>query len=421
MSRLHLSLLCLATAGLMLAGCGDNEKRVAGPAMDGVSEGAAQTADMFASLAARKAAGVHPFLESAEGSGVAGKISTALATVGAGPTKVLLLVDANTAGTTALVQALAAAGYAVTVRPPPEYTWDGTNPSLDDFNCVIHLDGATYHLPLPVSGQTALEAFVQNGGGYITSQWSGYERAVGLQTAMNNLILQLWPRPDNCGGCNMTWTTVAGQESHPVLAGIPSPFGFFADGHDAGNKVVFEENPSTVLMRSPGGGPAVLVREFGSGHVVNFSHAANYRTGLTLQDPTIQKLYVNSVAWACGASHVVDTTAPAITLNGPANLTLECHAGTYTDQGATATDDVDGAVEVSVSGSVNTTVEGDYTITYTATDAAGNTATATRTVHVVDTTAPVLTLTMSSTSLWPPNHNMVRWPPSPQWMPATRR
>ena len=31
MSKLHLSLLCLATAGLMLAGCGDSEKKVTGP------------------------------------------------------------------------------------------------------------------------------------------------------------------------------------------------------------------------------------------------------------------------------------------------------------------------------------------------------------------------------------------------------
>ena len=33
-----------------------------------------------------------------------------------------------------------------------------------------------------------------------------------------------------------------------------------------------------------------------------------------------------------------------------------------------------------------------YTITYSATDAAGNTGTATRTVNVVDTTAPVITI-----------------------------
>ena len=243
----------------------------------------------------------HPYEQADSDKSALGKISTALYTLGSG-SRVLLLVDVNTAGTTALVNAIVAAGYAITVRPPPEYTWDGTNPPLDDFDCVIHLNGHTFGSPLPVSAQTSLVNFVQNGGGFIGSQWNGFERATGRQTAMNDLVLQLWPRPDNCGGCNMTWTVVPGQESHPVLAGIPNSFTFFADGHDAGSQVVFAVNPSTRLMQSPGGGPAVLVREFGDGGVVNFSSAANYRrTGRTLQDPNIQQLYINALDWACGS------------------------------------------------------------------------------------------------------------------------
>ena len=53
----------------------------------------------------------------------------------------------------------------------------------------------------------------------------------------------------------------------------------------------------------------------------------------------------------------------------------------------------DGGETVTASGTVDTSVAGTYTITYTATDAAGNTGTATRTVTVVDTTAPVITVT----------------------------
>jgi hypothetical protein len=55
----------------------------------------------------------------------------------------------------------------------------------------------------------------------------------------------------------------------------------------------------------------------------------------------------------------------------------------YTDAGATATDNVDSSVTVTSSGSVNTAVPGTYTITYNATDAANNSATpVTRTVTV---------------------------------------
>ena len=60
---------------------------------------------------------------------------------------------------------------------------------------------------------------------------------------------------------------------------------------------------------------------------------------------------------------------------------------TYDDQGASASDSVDGAVSVSSSGEVGNTA-GVYTITYSASDAAGNTATATRTITVVSAETP---------------------------------
>ena len=77
-----------------------------------------------------------------------------------------------------------------------------------------------------------------------------------------------------------------------------------------------------------------------------------------------------------------DTTAPVITLTGQASMTVAWGAS-YTDAGATATDNVDSSVTVTPSGSVNTAVPGTYTITYNARDAASNNATpVTRTVTV---------------------------------------
>ena len=83
-----------------------------------------------------------------------------------------------------------------------------------------------------------------------------------------------------------------------------------------------------------------------------------------------------------------DTVFPVITILGDNPATVEL-GSTYTDAGATS----DGGETVSSSGSVDTNTVGTYTITYSATDAAGNTSTATRTVNVVDTTAPVVILT----------------------------
>ncbi|MGB2216464.1 MAG: immunoglobulin-like domain-containing protein, partial [Flavobacteriaceae bacterium] len=94
--------------------------------------------------------------------------------------------------------------------------------------------------------------------------------------------------------------------------------------------------------------------------------------------------------------NVIDTTAPVISINGNSTFALEA-GGTYSDSGATATDIVDGSVSVITTGSVDSNAVGNYTITYTATDQAGNSSTATRQVNVIDTTAPVISINGNST------------------------
>lgn len=78
-----------------------------------------------------------------------------------------------------------------------------------------------------------------------------------------------------------------------------------------------------------------------------------------------------------------DTSAPVISLNGPSVVNINL-GDTYIDAGATATDDEDGDITPTVSGidAINTAVYGEYVITYTAVDDAGNETTATRTVRV---------------------------------------
>ncbi len=85
---------------------------------------------------------------------------------------------------------------------------------------------------------------------------------------------------------------------------------------------------------------------------------------------------------------IIDDAPPVITVI-PGNDTVEQGQGsTWTDAEATA----DNGETVAATGSVNTNTVGSYTITYSATDLAGNVGTATRTVTVVDTTKPVITL-----------------------------
>ena len=87
-----------------------------------------------------------------------------------------------------------------------------------------------------------------------------------------------------------------------------------------------------------------------------------------------------------------DVVPPVISMNGSSPVFVEL-GSSYTDAGASANDANHGSTAVTTSGTVNTNQVGVYTITYTATDLSGNTATATRTVNVVDTTKPVVTVT----------------------------
>lgn len=96
-----------------------------------------------------------------------------------------------------------------------------------------------------------------------------------------------------------------------------------------------------------------------------------------------------------------DTTIPVISLTG-ANP-LELYEGqTYTDPGATASDNIDGDItsDIVVGGdTVDNNTAGTYIVTYDVQDAAGNDATqVTRTVNVLeDNVVPVITLIGNST------------------------
>ena len=97
--------------------------------------------------------------------------------------------------------------------------------------------------------------------------------------------------------------------------------------------------------------------------------------------------------------NVVDSTLPVITLSGSSPVTVEA-GSVYTDAGATALDNYDGDLTSSIVPGglpINTNMPGTHTVTYDVTDSNGNAAIqVTRTVNVVDTTPPVITLSGSS-------------------------
>ena len=115
----------------------------------------------------------------------------------------------------------------------------------------------------------------------------------------------------------------------------------------------------------------------------------------------ILAILFSSTLVACGGGGGIpngpssDLVAPIIALSGSTSMTIEL--GTpYEEPGATATDNVDGPVDVEISGSVDDAL-GVYTLTYTATDSSFNTRSVNRTVTVV---APITTIKPLDSAKW---------------------
>ncbi|HEX3559078.1 MAG TPA: immunoglobulin-like domain-containing protein [Pyrinomonadaceae bacterium] len=123
---------------------------------------------------------------------------------------------------------------------------------------------------------------------------------------------------------------------------------------------------------------------------LTYTGAGTYTIHWTYTDPAGNSSHQNQTVV------VTDTQPPTITLVGASSVTVECHT-TFTDPGVTTDDNcLPKNVTVTTTGSLNVNAPGTYTITYTATDGGGNHVSVQRTVTVVDTTPPVLTLNGAS-------------------------
>jgi len=170
--------------------------------------------------------------------------------------------------------------------------------------------------------------------------------------------------------------------------------------------------PIDVTSESEGpGGSSILIGNATVSDAIGISTVSNnaptiFQIGETIVTWTVTDLHGN-VGNANQTVSVVDTTPPTIT--APSNVTYEAvhpSTNTVTIGVAEATDTV-GIVSVENNTPPSFPV-GDTIVTWTATDAAGNSASAAQTVSVVDTTAPTIipneTITVEATS---ENENIV--------------
>lgn len=229
--------------------------------------------------------------------------------------------------------------------------------------------------------------------GNLTSSHDGSPKAVSVTTTPANLAVSVTYNGNATAPSNVGNYAVVATVTDPNYAGT------------AGDTLVIADTtapvlslPTNLTVEATGAGGAVAsftasAHDAVSGPVaVTLTPASGttFALGTTTVTATAADAAGNTATGSFSVK-VVDTTAPVIT--SPAYLTAEAKgaAGALVSFTATATDLVSGAVAVSASpASGNTFALGTTTVTLTATDAAGNTATKSFNVTVQDTTAPVI-------------------------------
>lgn len=155
------------------------------------------------------------------------------------------------------------------------------------------------------------------------------------------------------------------------------------------NALAIDPLSSTRLFAGTDGGVFESADGGANWTAANSGLAGTLVTLLEIDPAQPQILYVGTDG---GLQKNADEIAPVITLVGDAVQTV-AQGSPYWDPGATASDNIDTGLVPRVSGSVDPQTIGTYVLTYNVSDSAGNAAVpVTRTVHVTDQTAPVITL-----------------------------
>ncbi|MBJ7327410.1 MAG: putative Ig domain-containing protein, partial [Chthoniobacterales bacterium] len=207
--------------------------------------------------------------------------------------------------------------------------------------------GSTLHIPCNMSQSTAGTSLTKTGGGKLSL--SGSNTYSGT-TTINEGTLAL-------GGSNASAVTI---KSNSILE--TSLTGGSAPSALLSGTLTLEPGAKVRVVGTPAAGSTnTLVASAAlSGTPVLLDTIA----GFQLSNNATSLFLVPSAA---------DTVKPVIFLDGTASVSVDW-GSSYLDAGATATDDRDSVVTVTTSGSVDTSVLGNYLLTYRARDTAGNDA-----------------------------------------------
>lgn len=197
--------------------------------------------------------------------------------------RVLILDDGDAGGQ--VRDALEDGGHEV-VDQVDFWRWDGVDPSPQDLDVVVWLQGRRYEDGLIAEADTALRRFYRNGGGVIRTELASFASTLPPEVLIDEDLPVTFDDGRTAGG---EWWVI--ERDHEIAQGIPSKWteeGTFA-------RVVADEG-TTVVIEARDETPLVTIDESGDGVMIHVNHDMTGTTS-TISD-AILSLMVNCVAYA---------------------------------------------------------------------------------------------------------------------------
>jgi hypothetical protein len=213
---------------------------------------------------------------------------------GAGGNKactVLILSDEFTGNDAKFDVALRSLNITPTLIVNGTATYQGA-PSAEQFSTVYVTPGTTLNVDMPEAGQSAILNAVNQGTGFVVTEW--FNASIAEARYKTLAPLQLIERKSGTSGTSTITPTVP---LHPIWYGLSEFTTTVLMSWNRGNALL-NQGESLGTCQLCDFGPAVAIRDKTAGRVVQLAHAANYKDSLWSDDLNLLKLAINAVAWA---------------------------------------------------------------------------------------------------------------------------
>jgi hypothetical protein len=206
--------------------------------------------------------------------------------------EVLVLSSTSQAIDNAAVQALESRGHAASIGPAAG-AFDG-DVDLSGVDVVYLQMNQNWNVAdMPESGQAALLAFVESGGGLVTGEWTLYDARDGATWFRELEFAFPGAYEDDASTGSTTFTEVTPDAT--LNAGLPDVFDFPLDSFGGTESIVSAKCGATMFYKSESGGAGVVGWDHFKGRVLCFSST----NGATqLGDAEFGLLLANAMTWA---------------------------------------------------------------------------------------------------------------------------